>query len=424
MRARLFILFALAAIVAGAAALRWGWERESSASCRLDRVATIPVDPCVTPFPEDGLQRWWRVSRDRALDYPAVRASLGPLEACNRFIASGSGPTGGGICSDEMLKGLDLRRVDWWDRTFVHVGFGGSGRINHANLGRAVFRDSDLSGLSFATSVFYRATFSGGSLRNATFQDSDLRDVMFDSVDVTDTIFRNSNLNGAYWEPRPRTLPDVASMAYALNLHGLVYRDSPQQLLELRDALYKAGLAEQARQVTFAIERTGRVRDTKDDSLLKRAAGWFRFIAFEKTVGYGMYPFRPLLLIALLIPLFTPLYLAAVWWRGGRLWLRRSDGAIGQDAPAGWRPVALMVHGPWDARLAKSLGHALWFSIICAFRIGYRDVNVGDWITRLQPGEYLLGATGWCRTVAGVQSLLSVYLLALTVLCIIGRPFG
>ena len=47
-----------------------------------------------------------------------------------------------------------------------------------------------------------------------------------------------------------------------------------------------------------------------------------------------------------------------------------------------------------------------------------------DWIGRLQPREFALGATGWCRTVAGVQSLLSLCLLALTVLCVFGRPFG
>jgi hypothetical protein len=66
----------------------------------------------------------------------------------------------------------------------------------------------------------------------------------------------------------------------------------------------------------------------------------------------------------------------------------------------------------------------LWFSILCAFRLGYGTFQVGDWIGRLQPREFTMGATGWCRTVAGVQSLLSLCLLALTVLCVFGRPFG
>ena len=44
-------------------------------------------------------------------------------------------------------------------------------------------------------------------------------------------------------------------------------------------------------------------------------------------------------------------------------------------------------------------------------------------MSRIQKSEYILRATGWPRTVAGLQSLLSVYLLALWVLTYFGRPF-
>ena len=41
----------------------------------------------------------------------------------------------------------------------------------------------------------------------------------------------------------------------------------------------------------------------------------------------------------------------------------------------------------------------------------------------MQSREYTLRATGWVRTVSGIQSLLSVYLLALGALTYFGRPF-
>ncbi len=69
------------------------------------------------------------------------------------------------------------------------------------------------------------------------------------------------------------------------------------------------------------------------------------------------------------------------------------------------------------------LGHGLYFSVLSAFHIGWRDLNVGSWIARLQPREYTLRAKGWVRVVSGVQSLISVYLIAMWVLTYFGRPF-
>jgi hypothetical protein len=58
-----------------------------------------------------------------------------------------------------------------------------------------------------------------------------------------------------------------------------------------------------------------------------------------------------------------------------------------------------------------------------AFHIGWRELNVGAWISRIQPKEYEMRATGWVRVAAGLQSLLSVYLIALWTLTYFGRPF-
>ena len=71
----------------------------------------------------------------------------------------------------------------------------------------------------------------------------------------------------------------------------------------------------------------------------------------------------------------------------------------------------------------RALGFALFFSVLSAFHIGWRELSVESWIARLNPYEYTLKATGWARTVSGIQSLISVYLLALAVLTYFGRPF-
>ena len=77
---------------------------------------------------------------------------------------------------------------------------------------------------------------------------------------------------------------------------------------------------------------------------------------------------------------------------------------------------------PRDWRHA--LGYAVYFSVLSAFHIGWRELNVGNWISRLQFRTYSLQATGWVRTVSGLQSLISVYLLAMWALTYFGRPFA
>ena len=67
--------------------------------------------------------------------------------------------------------------------------------------------------------------------------------------------------------------------------------------------------------------------------------------------------------------------------------------------------------------------YALYFSLLSSFHFGWRDLNVGNWISRIQGQQYALRATGRVRTVSGIQSLISIYLVALWVLTYFGRPF-
>jgi len=60
---------------------------------------------------------------------------------------------------------------------------------------------------------------------------------------------------------------------------------------------------------------------------------------------------------------------------------------------------------------------------MCTFNIGFRDINFGRWLRMLTKHEYDLKPVGWVRTVAGLQSLVSVYLVALWFLTYFGRPF-
>jgi hypothetical protein len=159
----------------------------------------------------------------------------------------------------------------------------------------------------------------------------------------------------------------------------------------------------------------------------RAAEGLFRTIAFEWTTGYGHYPGQALKILAIIWLLLIAVY----FWPIRVAPKRASAAGIYQVWPSDRIEV-----GRGEAFLSKSanvnrlkrdslaaLGYAAYFSLLSAFHIGWRDLNVGTWITRMQPREYALRATGWVRVASGIQSLSSVYLIAIWALTYFGRPF-
>jgi hypothetical protein len=72
----------------------------------------------------------------------------------------------------------------------------------------------------------------------------------------------------------------------------------------------------------------------------------------------------------------------------------------------------------------RALSWELYFSVLSAFHFGWRDLNIGNWIGRASPDEYVLRPIGWTKVASGIQALLSVYLLAIWALAYFGGPFG
>jgi hypothetical protein len=150
---------------------------------------------------------------------------------------------------------------------------------------------------------------------------------------------------------------------------------------------------------------------------------------FELPSHYGMAPGRALWGLLGFIPCFALLYWIALQHVSSQsgLWMivpaDRLTRGRGHERVVRIRPQTAKT---WWGRLwdeVRLFRISLYFSLLSAFHLGWREFNVGTWITRMQPREYTLRATGWVRTTSGIQSLLSVYLLALWVLTYFGRPF-
>jgi hypothetical protein len=161
----------------------------------------------------------------------------------------------------------------------------------------------------------------------------------------------------------------------------------------------------------------------------RKTESLFTYILFELPSGYGMVPARALWGLLGFIPCFAFFYWIALQHASSRsgLWMivpaDRLTKGRGQERVLRIRPPAAKT---WKGRFMgefRLFRTSFYFSLLSAFHLGWREFNVGTWVARMQPREYTLRATGWVRTVSGVQSLLSVYLLALWILTYFGRPF-
>ena len=157
-------------------------------------------------------------------------------------------------------------------------------------------------------------------------------------------------------------------------------------------------------------------------------------VFFDWTCQYGMSLGRPLMLGVVLWFLCSLLYFVCIH-TPSEAGLYRVYGQSIRDDPSAQRRVERIspvstTHssGPrwlfqFFRRECLLLRTSMFFSLMSAFNIGFRDINFGRWLRLLTRQEFDIKAVGWARVTAGWQSLISVYLIALWVLTYFGRPF-
>lgn len=334
------------------------------------------------------------------------------------------------------LTGVDFTRADLALADF-----------SHANLTSAILTGADLHWANLTRAILTKADFTDAKLAEAWLIETNLAEAKLTRADLTSAYLNGAflsgtiltgadlgwaNLTGAMFEPQPGSLASVIHIELAQGLAELTFWNTSSSLVALRKRFADDGMRQQEREITFAKLRTQRVHNARG-SFWKHVEGRFSYVAFELTCGYGLHYGRPLhILFFVLIPLFTSVYTVILRKRSGAgLWRVWSPDRIltdeGQATPERlWWFTPKSPEGPQRTSpraFLRALGFGFLFSLLSSFQIGWRDLNVGNWITRVLPHEYTLRATGWVRVVSGLQSLVSVYLLALWALTYFGRPF-
>jgi hypothetical protein len=203
---------------------------------------------------------------------------------------------------------------------------------------------------------------------------------------------------------------------HPVGLDQLRYEKRPEGLVKMRAAYRNAGYRERERQLTFAIKRS-EYDEMKNKGLWIKAE--LQRILFYP-VAYGLYPERAIKWLLFLVVISWPFYSYA---------FARPDA---QKSFGIWRVwpndrTPLPSDGSQSELFKLSISWAFvlgfYFSLLSAFHIGWRDFSVGSWLSRLQPIGYAMTPTGLVRVFSGIQSLFSVYLLAMWFLFYFGRPF-
>ena len=309
------------------------------------------------------------------------------------------------------LKGTDLRYAKLQGTILQGAALDGAeltgACLENAALGKAYLKGAKL----------FFANLKGAVLQDANLEGAELAG----GANLEGAHLLGANLEGVNYEADLGRLPDIVSLAYAYNLEKMRFKSLPYAMDELRQAFKKVGLRQQERKITYAIRHSERLNWWRDGKYIRSL---FSLVFFEWSVQYGLNPGRALIALISAILVFSIAYLAilinpsrrhAIWriLPKERIEMTEDRAILAEDAqierlkPKSWRVIT----------------YALYFSLLSAFHIGWRELNVGNWISRIQPSSYTLQATGWVRTVSGVQSLISVYLLAMWALTYFGRPF-
>lgn len=340
----------------------------------------------------------------------------------------------------------ELNEILEKNRDWVKSGekSGESANLFHANLSGANLSGVNLIGAFLEDANLILANLIGANLADARLREAQLKDASL----------RWANLSGATFEPK--SLPEVRGIAAASNLELVTYGDSPDALVQLRKQFQDGGFREQERKITYALKRREaellwegcKARKTGDktrailwsaDSNLANCGSFIlNRVFFDWTCQYGMSPGRPLSLGVVLWLLCSLVYFGIIHTSSSKTGLFRvyhQSLELEADPSAHKEVIRIqaqkiaqhsLLGGIWEflVRECSLLLPSMFFSLMSAFNIGFRDINFGRWLRLLTRQEFDMKAVGWARVVAGWQSLISVYFIALWVLTYFGRPFG
>jgi uncharacterized protein YjbI with pentapeptide repeats len=348
-----------------------------------------------------------------------------------------------------------------WYGEFSHARLAGEDlcytMFHGANLTAANLAETRLEHANFTPMIVYDGKghptcYLGTRLNGAIILNTKLAYAQFGEVDLQHAVFE------------PVSLPDAASIASARNLQLLTFASNPAPLVQLRKLFQDSGFQQQSREITYALERrenelnflsccpsceptwpldsinpiffgssgishsqkTGRHYGEMLRNCLLYAANR---VGLDLTCQYGMNTLRPIKIGSVIWLICALIFLGFIHHPGSSgLYLVRASGIVlDPDAIKNAVQIRPGLAAGWRSKVLRELGlfrEALFFSLMNGVNLGFRDIDFGRWLRLLPRREVDIRAVGWARTVAGVQALCTLYLVALWILFTFAPPIG
>jgi hypothetical protein len=278
--------------------------------------------------------------------------------------------------------------------------------IQWSNLKGADFRETDLEGADLLENDLSEADFRSSTLTNAVIKGTVIKDALFSGADLSNLVY----------EPAQGNLPDLASFSEAQHLDEITYNETPARLVELREGLHQAGLGRAERAINYDINRVRSQHLRTSGTPLEKVQGYLEYFLLELPTSWGYQPLEALGWILAGIVICWPFYAYKI---------------VTTNAISTSEFIRVDIDGAREHRhqlLGTTLLRRVWWglnvSVLSAFNIGWQGLNLKSWITRIQSSTFHIEATGWVRTVSGIQALFSVYMLVMFLFTYFGRPFA
>jgi hypothetical protein len=298
--------------------------------------------------------------------------------------------------------------------------------LSEDDLNGAILRRTKLIGVDLSRAFLYAADLTSADLRAANLTGADVAYARLNGC-----LLGGASLDGINYEPTEN--PTAVEIAHAEDLDKLRWGYSSDALMSLRKSLQDAGYTQQARLVNTSLHRSQQ--------------NWLEKLVFDDTCEWGANWLRPLQLMGIL-----SLLCSFIYWIGlrfgtkGGLFLLASGERIEtghaasrtrritagpnrnqsllpfQSNQRSLKTLCRMLLSKLRAE-SKALNTAVMFSLMSTFNIGFQGLDFARAMRSLQTRDFDLKARGWLRTVSGLQSLLGVALVALSLLSYFGHAF-